>query len=225
MAEWTLLCYLTIALFAIGQIQGESGPRPSVRGVTGIVAEVPLTDGSPEDIAGTTEAELSSVDHTTQSPATTTHDRVLFADTPVMDAITIIWYLATFIALISFFLVMACADRNRCRSRKPVDPEMTPPPTPAPSYRLFAPPSYDSLEFDKDTDSIFIIPYDSRSVSDDDPQGRAEGLASNLEYIIERPSPSSDPPSVPVTSDITPNGSGGHDLVEVTSVPVHPTLR
>ncbi|XP_035792671.1 uncharacterized protein LOC118466912 isoform X2 [Anopheles albimanus] len=163
-------------------------------------------------------------DFTTQSTASTTHDRVLFTDTPVMDAITIIWYLATFIALISFFLVMACADRNRCRSRKPVDPEVTPPPTPAPSYRLFAPPSYDSLELDKDTDSIFIIPYDSRSVSTDDPQRCAEGLASTLEYIIERPAPA-DPAAVPVASDITPSVGGAPDLVEVTSVPVHPTLR
>ncbi|XP_035792672.1 uncharacterized protein LOC118466912 isoform X3 [Anopheles albimanus] len=211
----TLTCYLTIALFAIGQIQGESA----------IDAQEPhLPDGAQEDVAGTTEAELSSVDFTTQSTASTTHDRVLFTDTPVMDAITIIWYLATFIALISFFLVMACADRNRCRSRKPVDPEVTPPPTPAPSYRLFAPPSYDSLELDKDTDSIFIIPYDSRSVSTDDPQRCAEGLASTLEYIIERPAPA-DPAAVPVASDITPSVGGAPDLVEVTSVPVHPTLR
>ncbi|XP_050092537.1 uncharacterized protein LOC126575731 [Anopheles aquasalis] len=206
----TLTCYLTIALFAIGQIQGES--------------QEPLPDGAREDIAGTTEAELSTVDFTTQRASTTTHDRVLFTDTPVMDAITIIWYVATFIALISFFLVMACADRNRCRSRKPVDPEVTPPPTPAPSYRFFAPPSYDSLEFDKDTDSIFIIPYDNRSVSADDPQRCAEGLASTLEYIIERPSPA-DSAAVPVASDITSTVGGEHDLVEVTSVPVHPTLR
>uniref|UniRef100_A0A2M4BZB1 Secreted protein n=1 Tax=Anopheles marajoara TaxID=58244 RepID=A0A2M4BZB1_9DIPT len=214
-----LTCYLTIALFAIGQSRGESA----------LAAREPLPDGAQKDIAGTTEAELSSVDITTQSTATTTHDRILFTDTPVMDAITIIWYVATFIALISFFLVMACADRRRCRSRKPVDPELTPPPTPAPSYRLFAPPSYDSLEFDKDTDSIFIIPYDNRSVSTDDPQRSAEALASTLEeYIIERSAPpAADPVTGPiVASDITPTVVGGvHDLVEVTSVPVHPTLR
>uniref|UniRef100_A0A182PKR4 Uncharacterized protein n=1 Tax=Anopheles epiroticus TaxID=199890 RepID=A0A182PKR4_9DIPT len=171
-----------LALFVAGKVQSlpvgaESVPAQELNGPT---------ETNAEDVATTiTGDDITVTDTTTQSIRTSTHDRVLFTDTPVMDAITIVWYLATFIALISFFLVMACADHNRCRSRKPSSDELTPPPTPAPSYRQFAPPSYDSLVFEKDNDSIFIIPYDTRMESDH--VRSADELASNLEYIIEAP--------------------------------------
>ncbi|XP_055537999.1 uncharacterized protein LOC129725799 [Wyeomyia smithii] len=82
------------------------------------------------------------------------------AVTPTMDVITVIWYGATLIALISFFVVMACADTSKCFSAKPPDVETAVPPTPAPSYRLFAPPSYESV-IQKTSSSIFIIPIDT----------------------------------------------------------------
>uniref|UniRef100_A0A182NQ83 Uncharacterized protein n=1 Tax=Anopheles dirus TaxID=7168 RepID=A0A182NQ83_9DIPT len=212
-----LLSYVMIALFVAGKVQSKSSP-------TGTASVPERTNGSGEsrgDNVATivTGDELFLVDSTTPSTGTT-HDRGLFTDTPVMDVITLIWYLATFIALISFFLVMACADRNRCRSRKPSAEELTPPPTPAPSYRQFAPPSYDSLGFEKDNDSIFIIPYDTRIESDD--QRNTESLANSLEYIIGSPSlrrPSSHTVHI---SDISVENDEAVSTVPMPNVPAHP---
>uniref|UniRef100_A0A182WME6 Uncharacterized protein n=1 Tax=Anopheles minimus TaxID=112268 RepID=A0A182WME6_9DIPT len=212
-----LASYVIIALFVAGKVQAVTNSLPGRAGPETVPERV---DGTPtetnQEDAGTTVTgyDISGVDTTTEGTRTTTHDRVLFTDTPVMDAITIVWYLATFIALISFFLVMACADRNRCGTRKPAAEELPPPPTPAPSYRLFAPPSYDSLEFEKDNDSIFIIPYDTRIDIDPPPQQNAESLATDLEHIIEPPS--SQPTSVRI-SDIT-DESG--DVPAVSSISV-----
>lgn len=69
-----------------------------------------------------------------------------------MDILTVVWYFSTFLVLIAFFAVMACSDSHCGRTRKPEIPAITPPPTPAPSYREFAPPSYDSV-----ANGIFII--------------------------------------------------------------------
>uniref|UniRef100_A0A182HNV4 Uncharacterized protein n=1 Tax=Anopheles arabiensis TaxID=7173 RepID=A0A182HNV4_ANOAR len=184
-------CYVMIALFVAGKVQCLPDRAEPAGQLTTVPERVDgPTESTTDDVAATvTEDDLYLVDTTTttqQSIKTTTHDRVLFTDTPVMDAITIVWYLATFIALISFFLVMACADHNRCRSRKPSSSELTPPPTPAPSYHHFAPPSYDSLVFEKDNDSIFIIPYDTR-IDGAHHARSVDDLASNLEYIIETP--------------------------------------
>ncbi|EAA09314.4 AGAP005241-PA [Anopheles gambiae str. PEST] len=184
-------CYVMIALFVAGKVQCLPDRVEPAGQLTTVPERVDgPTESTTDDVAATvTEDDLYLVDTTTttqQSIKTTTHDRVLFTDTPVMDAITIVWYLATFIALISFFLVMACADHNRCRSRKPSSSELTPPPTPAPSYHHFAPPSYDSLVFEKDNDSIFIIPYDTR-IDGAHHARSVDDLASNLEYIIETP--------------------------------------
>uniref|UniRef100_A0A1I8P7W7 Uncharacterized protein n=1 Tax=Stomoxys calcitrans TaxID=35570 RepID=A0A1I8P7W7_STOCA len=83
-----------------------------------------------------------------------------------MDIITIVWYVATFLALAAFFLLMACSDR-RCadasqRSR-PANTSETPipPPTPSPSYSEFAPPSYDTVMKLQHANkpSIFVIPF------------------------------------------------------------------
>uniref|UniRef100_A0A182MLG5 Uncharacterized protein n=1 Tax=Anopheles culicifacies TaxID=139723 RepID=A0A182MLG5_9DIPT len=208
-----------IALFVVGKVQSIPNLLPDIAGPQTVPERV---DGTPteskQEDAGTTVTgdEISVVDTTTEGTRTTTHDRVLFTDTPVMDAITIVWYLATFIALISFFLVMACADRNRCGSRKPAAEELPPPPTPAPSYRQFAPPSYDSLEFEKDNDSIFIIPYDTR-IDIDQHQQNAEGLATDLEHIIEPP-PSSQP-SVRI-SDISDESGEVPAVIAVSSISV-----
>ena len=74
-----------------------------------------------------------------------------------MDVITIIWYFSTFVALVAFFIVMACSETTCGRGRKPeVIPERAPP-TPAPSYREFAPPSYDTV-MEKYKNRVFIIP-------------------------------------------------------------------
>lgn len=74
-----------------------------------------------------------------------------------MDVITIVWYVSTFIALAAFFFLMACSDR-KCGRTAPAaeqaDTVALPPPTPAPSYSEFAPPSYESVV----KDGIFVIP-------------------------------------------------------------------
>lgn len=76
----------------------------------------------------------------------------------IMDILTVVWYFSTFLVLVAFFAVMACSDSHCGRTRKPEVPAITPPPTPAPSYREFAPPSYDSV-----ADGIFIISIDEKS--------------------------------------------------------------
>lgn len=76
-----------------------------------------------------------------------------------MDLLSLIWYLTTLVALIGFFLVMACTENTcgRNNSEKPDESRTTRPPTPAPSYRHFAPPSYDSV-MKKQKDRVYIVP-------------------------------------------------------------------
>jgi len=82
-----------------------------------------------------------------------------------MDAITIIWYLTTFTALIGFFVVMACTE-NGCGRRQLIKPpEATCPPTPCPSYKHFAPPSYDSVMKKYKTPKVFIVPVHENASS------------------------------------------------------------
>ncbi|XP_034479261.1 uncharacterized protein LOC117785395 isoform X2 [Drosophila innubila] len=89
-----------------------------------------------------------------------------------MDVITIVWYVATFLALAAFFMLMACSDR-RCRSRPtsatPTEQQRAPP-TPSPSYSEFAPPSYDTvikMQHAAKT-SIFVIPFNNENKTNDD---------------------------------------------------------
>lgn len=86
-----------------------------------------------------------------------------------MDVITIVWYVATFLALAAFFMLMACSDR-RCRDmrRRPAGGQSTEglraPPTPSPSYSEFAPPSYDTvikMQHAAKT-SVFVIPFNNK---------------------------------------------------------------
>jgi hypothetical protein len=72
-----------------------------------------------------------------------------------MDFITIVWYFSTFLALIIFFIYMACAD-NCHRTPKPA--EITRPVTPAPDYKNFAPPSYDSAIKKMKSHRVYIVP-------------------------------------------------------------------
>ncbi|XP_055837487.1 uncharacterized protein LOC129905886 [Episyrphus balteatus] len=82
-----------------------------------------------------------------------------------MDAITIVWYVSTFLALVAFFSLMACSDR-KCGRRTPaptLDDQLQAPPSPAPSYSEFAPPSYETV-FKKHyspTATVFVVqvPY------------------------------------------------------------------
>ncbi|XP_068146577.1 uncharacterized protein [Drosophila tropicalis] len=82
-----------------------------------------------------------------------------------MDVITIVWYVATFLALAAFFMLMACSDR-RCRDVRShpsatTNEGMRAPPTPSPSYSEFAPPSYDTvikMQHAAKT-SVFVIPF------------------------------------------------------------------
>ncbi|XP_017087029.2 uncharacterized protein [Drosophila bipectinata] len=86
-----------------------------------------------------------------------------------MDVITIVWYVATFLALAAFFMLMACSDR-RCRDmrRRPAGGQSTEglraPPTPSPSYSEFAPPSYDTVIKRQHAakTSVFVIPFNSK---------------------------------------------------------------
>lgn len=80
-----------------------------------------------------------------------------------MDIITIVWYVATFLALAAFFLLMACSDRRCTENRGNVLHHEAPiaPPTPSPSYSEFAPPSYETvvkMHHDAKT-SVFVIPF------------------------------------------------------------------
>lgn len=92
-----------------------------------------------------------------------------------MDVITIVWYVATFLALAAFFMLMACSDR-RCRNMRSRQSSATPneqqraPPTPSPSYSEFAPPSYDTvikMQHAAKT-SIFVIPFNNENKTNDD---------------------------------------------------------
>lgn len=82
-----------------------------------------------------------------------------------MDAITIVWYVSTFLALVAFFSLMACSDR-KCGRRamdQSNDDQLQAPPSPAPSYSKFAPPSYETV-FKKpfsSTATVFVVqvPY------------------------------------------------------------------
>ncbi|KAH8416218.1 hypothetical protein KR222_011554, partial [Zaprionus bogoriensis] len=87
-----------------------------------------------------------------------------------MDVITIVWYVATFLALAAFFMLMACSDR-RCRDMRgrqagaASGEAQRAPPTPSPSYSEFAPPSYDTvikMQHAAKT-SIFVIPFDGEN--------------------------------------------------------------
>lgn len=121
-------------------------------------------------------------DSSTSGLTRTTGVREINTVTPTMDLITVIWYVATLIALISFFVVMACADTSRCYTTKPPDVETPVPPTPAPSYRQFAPPSYESV-IEKRPDSIFIIPVHTSSSRES--VHFTENLVTNLGHVID----------------------------------------
>lgn len=153
---------------------------------------------------------VKDVESTTSSVRPTTNLRELNSVTPTMDLITIIWYVATLIALISFFVVMACADTNKCFTPKPPDVETPVPPTPAPSYRLFAPPSYESV-IEKRPDSIFIIPIHNSCNSREQ---FTEDLVANLSDVMEPVVPSSNVHSESVETRNRPYRS--ESLVSVT---------
>jgi hypothetical protein len=76
-----------------------------------------------------------------------------------MDTVTLIWYLTTFTALFGFFIVMACTD-NTCsqrRNQKPVETRNATP-SPCPSYKHFAPPTYASVMKKIHDQKVFIVP-------------------------------------------------------------------
>lgn len=132
--------------------------------------------------------------------------------TPTMDLITIIWYVATLIALISFFVVMACADTNKCFTPKPPDVETPVPPTPAPSYRLFAPPSYESV-IEKRPESIFIIPVHNSSSSSR--EQFTEDLVLSLSNVIE-PTVTSSSNTQSESAGIRDRSQRSENLISVT---------
>lgn len=76
-----------------------------------------------------------------------------------MDTVTLIWYLTTFTALFGFFIVMACTE-NTCSQRRNQKPAETrnPTPSPCPSYKHFAPPTYASVMKKIHDPKVFIVP-------------------------------------------------------------------
>lgn len=116
-----------------------------------------------DSTAAVTEKTPDSTDTPTKDiqvdPKSTNHTTAVNSvTTPTMDVITIVWYFSTFIALVAFFVVMVCSDKYCTRTRsKPEETVITAPATPAPSYREFAPPSYDSV-MKKYKSRVFIIP-------------------------------------------------------------------
>lgn len=79
-----------------------------------------------------------------------------------MQEIAIAWYLGTFLVFAMIFSILSCTNQRREQQRfrnmqnedKPIE---TPPPTPAPSYSEFAPPSYESVIKANRKSSVFII--------------------------------------------------------------------
>ncbi|XP_064543704.1 uncharacterized protein LOC135432127 isoform X2 [Drosophila montana] len=114
-----------------------------------------------------------------------------------MDVITIVWYVATFLALAAFFMLMACSDR-RCRDMRSRQANATPsetqraPPTPSPSYSEFAPPSYDTvikMQHAAKT-SIFVIPFNSENKGNDESNASpVSPVPASIYTIDERPKP------------------------------------
>ncbi|KAH8271596.1 hypothetical protein KR018_010393, partial [Drosophila ironensis] len=108
-----------------------------------------------------------------------------------MDVITIVWYVATFLALAAFFMLMACSDR-RCRNirRRPAGGPSTEglraPPTPSPSYSEFAPPSYDTVIKMQHAakPSVFVIPFESKG-SDATPPSLPPAVACSVITVNE----------------------------------------
>lgn len=81
-----------------------------------------------------------------------------------MDTVTIIWYLTTFTALFGFFIVMACTEKTcgRNRNSKPAETRNATP-SPCPSYKNFAPPSYGSVMKKLKDQKIYIVPVHDRT--------------------------------------------------------------
>lgn len=81
-----------------------------------------------------------------------------------MDSLTLIWYLTTFTCLLGFFVVMACTEKS-CHGSRESKPQETGtcPPTPCPSYKNFAPPSYESVMDKFNNQRIFIVPVHDNS--------------------------------------------------------------
>uniref|UniRef100_T1PDZ2 Uncharacterized protein n=1 Tax=Musca domestica TaxID=7370 RepID=T1PDZ2_MUSDO len=136
-------------------------PPPSTRQYT---SETNNTDSSSELDSGNNNSNNNN-NSAIILVQNTVHEGSNELSQTAMDIITIVWYVATFLALAAFFLLMACSDR-RCAdtSRNPplnTNETPIPPPTPSPSYSEFAPPSYDSvmkLQHANKT-SIFVIPF------------------------------------------------------------------
>ncbi|XP_001651869.2 uncharacterized protein LOC5567703 [Aedes aegypti] len=208
--------YLTVALLLfrlVGLINGSTvaSEEPHLLG-TVLTEELNVEEEKAANVTSVDfrNQEASTVGHqikgdvesSTISVLQTTSLRDIHTVTPTMDLITIIWYVATLIALISFFVVMACADTNRCFTPKPPEVEIPVPPTPAPSYRLFAPPSYESV-IEKRPDSIFIIPIDDYNRREQ----FTDLLVANLSDVMEPVEPSANVRSESVETSGDPRRS------------------
>lgn len=105
--------------------------------------------------------------------------KFLFSETTDFDPWTIVWYIGSFGGLIAFFLVVSCSEwcclRNRaahrqqqlqnaqraCQSgveRVRTNSGRPTCDTPPPSYHLFAPPPYDSVNYEDKKYDIFVVP-------------------------------------------------------------------
>lgn len=111
-----------------------------------------------ESIENSTNIKLT-IETTTLTPGNQDFNKIYKEEPLGMDSLTIIWYLTTFIALLGFFIVMACTE-NSCARRQSVKPTESSlkPPSPCPSYKQFAPPSYDTVMKKYKNPRVFIVP-------------------------------------------------------------------
>lgn len=125
------------------------------------------------------EGEIFESQETTQSLFKSVDDEPLD-----MDSLTIIWYLTTFTALLGFFVVMACTEKscNRGRAAKPEEIR-TCPPTPCPSYKNFAPPSYETV-LQKYPNQIYIVPVHENNNRNDDIRNHTQSVRIDVEKEI-----------------------------------------
>lgn len=110
-------------------------------------------------IENSTKAAVEKAETTTVTSGNQDSNKIYKEEPLGMDSLTIIWYLTTFIALLGFFIVMACTENScaRRQSAKPTENNLKPP-SPCPSYKQFAPPSYDTVMKKYKNPRVFIVP-------------------------------------------------------------------
>ena len=99
-----------------------------------------------------------------------------------VDPWSLIWYMASFGGLVTFFLVVSCSEcccsKRTSTNNNATNPRAAEPPpevtqwvdeTPPPPYHLFAPPSYDTLFYgtkdEKNKLEVYVVPIHNHMIS------------------------------------------------------------